>query len=357
MVRGGAIHVRNVVTGLRERGHDVTLLDWNNTPERPFQVSISPRFRIVEGPLRTVTHAVQAGKRHNVDVLVSKTRKTYIPGLIAARRLGVPHVVHVGSSLDPPVNRMYDRLDLASFSARLRAPHDGYFVVCEHIGNQLRNQGVPAKRIFDVRNAVDVDRFHPDTIPEPLANRFRNRLDSADTTDDTLKLGFVGGLQSYKGLDDLAAALNQANSKWHLLVAGDGPRRNQLADRFGNQATFLGSVPYEQIPALYHEFDIFVLPSHTEGLPRVILEAQATATPVVATRVGGVPKVIRNEETGLLCDAHDPAGLATQLDRLANKDMLADYLGKNGRATVEAEFSWDKLYERYERYLDRVVMR
>jgi glycosyltransferase involved in cell wall biosynthesis len=357
MVRGGAIHVRNVVTGLRERGHDVTLLDWNDTPERPFQASISPRSRFVEGPLRTVGHAVRVGDRRNVDVIVSKTRKTYLPGLFAARRLGVPHVVHVGSSLNPPVDGPLGRLDLASFAARLRAPHDGYFVVCEHIGDQLRARGVDADRVFDVRNAVDVERFRPETSPAPLADQFRDRIDGTDglAGDGALRLGYVGGLQPYKGLDDLADALDRASDDWRLLVAGDGPERDRLTDRFGERATFLGSVPYEQIPALYHEFDAFALPSHTEGLPRVVLEAQATATPVVATRVGGVPEVIEDGQTGLLCAPHDPIGLADRLDRLGEDADERNRLGRQGRAAVETEFSWPALYERYEQFLGAVI--
>lgn len=351
LVRGGAIHVRNVVTGLRERGHDVTLLDWNDDPERPFQASISPRSRFVEGPIRTVGQAVRVGSRRNVDVIVSKTRKTYLPGLFAARRLGVPHVVHVGSSLDPPVEGLLGRLDIGSVRARLRAPHDGYLVVCAHIGAQLRDRGVSPERIFDVRNAVDVDRFHPAVVPTPLADGFRDEIPA---TDDPV-LGFVGGLQPYKGLDDLATALDRTTGDWQLLVAGDGPERTRLEGRFGQRATFLGSVPYEQVPALYHEFDAFALPSHTEGLPRVVLEAQATATPVIATRVGGVPEVIDDGDTGLLCDPHEPTDLAAALDRLAGDADERARLGRRGRAAVESEFSWPALYDRYEEALGAVI--
>lgn len=354
LVRGGAIHVRNVVTGLRERGHEVILLDWNSSPERPFQLSIEPRSRFVEGPIRTAHHAIRVGQKKDVDVVISKTRKTYFPGLFASRQLGVPHVVHVGSSLNPPIKNLATRLDVASFSVRLRAPHDGYFVVCTHIGNQLRARGVSDDKIFDVRNAVDVSRFHPKTIPAPLSNRFRERINASGMA-DRLSLGFVGGLHPYKGLADLAAALGRASEDWHLFVAGDGPERESVESRLGQRATFLGSVPYEQVPSLYHEFDAFVLPSHTEGLPRVVLEAQATATPVIATRVGGVPEVIDDGETGLLCDPHSPDDLTVALNRLSDDEELRTNLGERGRAAVEADYSWSTLYDRYERYLRQVV--
>lgn len=355
LVRGGAIHVRNVVEGLRDRGIETYLVDWNDTPEREFQFSIQPRSRFVAGALLTTRQAVDVGRRNDVDVVVSKTRKTYLPGWVAAQRLGVPHIVHVGSSLDPPTGGFGDRLSIASFRARLGISHDGYLVVCDHIGEQLRNRGVDDDRIFDVKNAVDTDRFHPETVPTELVDDIQRQVDGV--ADDRFRLGFIGGLQPYKGLDDLATALKRTESKPAVIVAGDGPHRDRLEDRFGGSGTFLGSVPYAQVPALYHEFDAFVLPSHTEGLPRVVLEAQATGTPVIATRVGGVPEVITHGETGLLCDVGDTDGLARLVDRLAIDDSEREKLGTAGRETVESAYSWEVLYDRYEQYLTGVLDR
>ncbi|MCU4727198.1 glycosyltransferase family 4 protein [Halapricum hydrolyticum] len=169
--------------------------------------------------------------------------------------------------------------------------------------------------------------------------------------DDDLRLGYVGGLHEYKGLDDLADALDRVHSDSHLIVAGDGPDRERLERKFGSTATFLGAIPYEQIPAFYHEIDVLVLPSHTEGLPRVVLEAQATGTPVVATRVGGVPEVVEDGQTGLLCDAHDPDCLAAAIDRLATDGAERSRLAEVGREAVATSFTWDSLYGRYERFL------
>lgn len=353
LVRGGAIHVRNVVEGLWDRGIDTYLVDWNETPQREFQFSVDPQTRFAAGALLTTLRAVEVGREHDVDVIVSKTRKTYLAGWAAARRLKVPHVAHVGSSLDRPTASLFDRLDMASLRTRLRALHDGYFVVCEFIAAQLRDRGVDADRIYDVKNAVDTERFHPTGVPEPLADDFQRRLDAIDG--DRLTLGYVGGLQPYKGLGDLVDALDLTESDPAVVVAGDGPARNDLETRFGDAGTFLGSVPYEQVPALYHEFDVFVLPSHTEGLPRVVLEAQATATPIVATRVGGVPEVIDDGVTGLLCDVQDPDGLANAIDGLTTDDDWRERLGTAGRQAVETAYSWGALYDRYERFLREVV--
>ena len=347
MVRGGQIHVRNVVSGLRARDHDVRLIDWNNEPECSFQHSLSPRFRFGLDPTRTLVRAISVGRQIDADAIISKTRKTYLAGLGAAAALDIPHVVHVGSSPTPISGSMYDRLLDKSFEARLCAPHDAYFVVCQAIGAELEALGIDSDRVFDVKNAVDTDRFHPDGPPDPLSAAGPERLPD----DGDLRLGYVGGLHEYKGLDDLADALDRVRSDPHLLLAGDGPDRERLEQRFGSTATFLGAIPYKQIPAFYHEIDVLVLPSHTEGLPRVVLEAQATGTPVIATRVGGIPEVVEDGRTGLLCDARDPDCLAAAIDRLATDGAERSRLAEMGREAVATSFTWDSLYDRYERFL------
>jgi glycosyltransferase involved in cell wall biosynthesis len=352
MVRGGAIHVRNVVDGLRARGHDVSLVDWNDSPDRPHQHSVTPRSRFVDGAVRTAVRAAAVGRRRRVEVVVSKTRKTYLPGLVAARRLGVPHVAHVGSSLESRAG-LANRLSGRSFEARLRAPHDAYFVVCDAIAGELRARGVRGD-IYDVKNAVDTERFATEPTDTETVAAFRERHVGTVGESD-LALGFVGGLHDYKGVFDLADAMAASDHDVSLLAAGDGPARAELAGRLRDSATFLGAVPYDDIPAVYHAVDAFVLPSHTEGLPRVVLEAQATGTPVIATRVGGVPEVIVDGETGLLCTPRDATEIGEAIDRLASDADERARIAANGREAVETSFSWDALYDRYERFLAEVV--
>lgn len=349
MVRGGQIHVRNVVSGLRERGHDVFLVDWNPNPDRHFQYSLQPRCRFVEGPIQTLRRVIQTGKSITPDVIVSKTRKVYLPGLVAARVLGVPHVAHVGSSLDRPTDGFIDRLDAGSFAARLRAPHDAYFVVCDTIGDEIRHRGIDSDRIYDVRNAVDTDRFVPkpeEDLPDPVQERIGKVTGPV--------LGFVGGLTEYKGVYDLGDAIDRTDSDPTVIVAGDGPARHQFERRLGDQGIFLGSVDYELMPAVYAAIDALVLPSHTEGLPRVLLEAGAAGRPVVATAVGGVPEVVRDGETGLLCPPGDPLQLAATIDKLFIEHNPRE-MGTRARELIVDKYTWTAQYDRYESFLAEVI--
>jgi starch synthase len=351
MVRGGAIHVLKVIGGLRERGHDVHLIDWNDSPSHPFQWSVTPTSRFIDGAFRTFLRAVSICRKQDIDVIVSKTRKTYVAGLAAARVVGVPHVVHVGALPTPNGDGPVERLDAASFSGRLQFPHDGYFVVCRAISELLRDRGVPEDSIYPIRNAVDVNRFDPDGEIEP-SDTLRRALAGID---EEFVIGFIGGLYEYKGLSDLAAAVAQMEIEVRVIIAGEGPYQNALERALGDQGTFLGAVAYESMPAVYGALDALVLPSYTEGLPRVVLEAQAMKTPVVATRVGGIPEIIDDGDTGLLCDTNSPDQIAERLRRLASDSETREHIARNSRAAVTKDFSWQEMYERYERYLTRIV--
>lgn len=349
MVRGGQIHVRNVVEGLRDLGHDVHLIDWNTEPDRPYQHSMTPRSRFVDGAVRTFQQVVQIGRAADIDVIVSKTRKVYLPGLAATRILGIPHVAHVGSSPARPTSGIVDRLDAASFASRLRAPHDAYFVVCKALGDDLQSKGVDKTRIYDVRNAVDTARF----VTEPEAELSVSTREEITNAKRPL-LGFVGGITGYKGVFDLADAVKRTDTEPTVVVAGDGPARERFEQVLSDQGLFLDSVAYEQMPAVYAAIDALVLPSHTEGLPRVLLEAGAASRPSIATSVGGVPEFIRDGVTGLLCPTRQPSALAACIDDLFTERDPAE-MGRRARELVTGEYTWEAQYNRYDAFLRDVV--
>ena len=140
-----------------------------------------------------------------------------------------------------------------------------------------------------------------------------------------------------------------------MLIAGDGPERDALESQFGDNAEFLGIVPYDEVPSVYRSLDTFVLPSYTETLSRVVLEAQASGTPVIATSVGGIPEIVIDGENGLLCPPKDAECLAEAIDRLANDSALRTRLATNGRQSVLEAWSWGDMLDRYEQFLEKVL--
>ena len=130
------------------------------------------------------------------------------------------------------------------------------------------------------------------------------------------------------------------------LIIGGGRREaemRRLAAELGlaGRVHFLG--PRDDVPDLLSALDIFVLPSHSEGVSLALLEAMAASLPVIATRVGGLPEVVTDGENGLLIPPQDPEALATALERLLADPDLAQKLGGNARKQVEANFSLERL--------------
>jgi glycosyltransferase involved in cell wall biosynthesis len=111
------------------------------------------------------------------------------------------------------------------------------------------------------------------------------------------------------------------------------------------------------VPRLYAAFDVFALSSRTEGLPLVILEAMASGVPVVSTAVGGVPGVITDGATGLLCPPEDVAALGARLERLRAEPHLAEALRARALERVHAEYSLDSMVVRYLALYERLSRR
>ena len=135
-------------------------------------------------------------------------------------------------------------------------------------------------------------------------------------------------LASYRVLAD--ALGTTPGTDWSLVIVGDGPTRgpveNAFADIDENRVCFAGSVPPEELSALYAGADLMVWPAINEAYGMAMLEAQATGLPVVAGRTGGVPDVVRDGETGVLCPIGDAAAFAEAVaSLLADPDRLKTY--------------------------------
>jgi glycosyltransferase involved in cell wall biosynthesis len=169
-----------------------------------------------------------------------------------------------------------------------------------------------------------------------------------------------------KGLDDLLTAAAHVFPKYphiRLTIYGDGPLQATLVTRTRQlhiDAAVSFRAPYhrDELPAIMCDTDIFVLPSVTEGLPLVLIEAMAWARPIVATRVGGIPDVIANGATGVLVPPGDPATLAGALASLVEDGARRSQLGRAAaQAFLASGFTRDAVVRQmlavYERALKR----
>ena len=228
-----------------------------------------------------------------------------------------------------------------------------WFALSGQLAADLRHGvGVPAARLSQVANGVDLTRFHPaaDGPTQIIGCPF-------DPARHWI-VGSVGRMAAVKDPAALARAVVRAlelapelRSRLRLVMVGDGPLRweaQAILDASGVAA--LAWLPGERddVPGILRGLHCFALPSRAEGFSNTILEAMATALPVIATRVGGNAELVRPGVTGELIAPGDFVALAQSLMRKAADPHRAAAMGRAGRADVERQFSLPTMVAAYD---------
>ena len=211
--------------------------------------------------------------------------------------------------------------------------------VSDDIGQLLLGEGVPDERVRVIPNGIS-GRFRP-------ASRDEARVQLGLPPTGYIVL-YVGLLVPVKGVDVLLQSFTDARRpEWMCVVVGDGPLRADLETvaaeaGVGDSFRFVGRQPSGEMPTWLNAADVLVLPSHSEGRPNVVMEAQACGLPVIATRVGGTPELITDGVTGILIEPGDVDGLAGALRRMALDPELRVQIGARARGFIESsELTWE----------------
>jgi glycosyltransferase involved in cell wall biosynthesis len=200
--------------------------------------------------------------------------------------------------------------------------------------------GVEEAKIRIVPNGVDIQRFKP--------TEDCGKVKDVVGGDSEHLVLFVGNLIPRKGLHYLIEAAKNVvkeNAETKFVVVGEGPLKSHLISYSKEQDVsdkfiFVGGVPEDLLHSLYSCADVFVSPSIQEGQGITLLEAQATAKPVVAFNVTAISEVVKNKETGLLVKP-DSSELADAILTLLSDQPLREKMGRSGREFVTKNFSWD----------------
>jgi len=212
--------------------------------------------------------------------------------------------------------------------------HDAPLIFCP--GQALRRDmtaaGIDGGKIIAFNNGVDRKIFHPGQDGRCKAYGVRRKEEGQRVafSDETISktVLFVGNLVHVKGVDRLLRAMVHVPDAG-LVIIGDGNQRKplqRLAETLGvaDRVEFLGRLSQEEVADWMRKADCLCLPSRSEGMPNVVLEALACGTPVVATAVGEVPHLLRNEENGMLVSGESEdavvRGLASALDAALNRE-------------------------------------
>jgi glycosyltransferase involved in cell wall biosynthesis len=228
--------------------------------------------------------------------------------------------------------------------------------VSPDLHEQCLAAGVPPGRCTLIENGIDVAEFRRSCSPQEAKR-------AEGFPPNRLLIGAVGRLSAEKGFDVLIRAVDRLRRQGldvGLVLIGEGKEQSALEELttrlgLGEHVRLMG---YRNDPRpLYEAMDVFALSSLREGLPNVLLEALSMEVPAVATRIAGVPRLIRHEENGLLVEPGSVEALADTLGRLLRDADQRHRLREEGRRTVETDYSFavrmQKLADLYDCLLGR----
>lgn len=299
--------------------------------------------------------ARQVARRHRATVMHGHW---VIPGgitaAIAAPRLPLVVSLH-GSDVF-----VAERFGPARVAARRAFAHAGFVTACsDDLARRALALGASADRIETVPYGVDTARFHPDP-----AVRSARRAELGIGNQVPLCVA-AGRLVRKKGFEYAIDALASVPGLV-LAIAGEGTLEAELRARaeaagVGARVRFLGNQPQDRVGEYFAAADLICAPSvrddrgNVDGLPNVVLEAMASATPLVTTAAGGIGSVIEDGRTGLIVAQRDAGAIAGAMQKLLDNPTLRVRIGAAARSEVERSFGWDRAAARFEAAYGRAL--
>src|SRR5947207_1924940 len=372
---GPALHVAYLTAGLRERGYDTTLVAGSLARGEDSMAFVADArdvqiVRIDElgreiSPLRDLVATLRLARlirKERPDILHTHTAKAGTVGRVAALLAGrrrPPIVVHtfhghVLRGYFGPLRSGFFRLLERWLAARTTA----LIAVSPQVRDDLVALGIaPRERFAVIRLGIELgERVTAEQNGRDESRRYLG------IGPDRFAVGWIGRMTAVKRTDDVLVAfkrLRESGVDATLCMVGDGPDRAGLEQRahdlgIARETLFLGY--QEKVAQFYAAFDALVLPSGNEGTPVSVIEALAAERPVVATRVGGVPDVVRDGEDGFLVEPGDVEQLADRLAVLARDPELRQRMGRAGRERVLPRYGVEQLIDSVDR-LYRALLR
>jgi starch synthase len=360
-VYGGAgIHVEYLARELR-RVAEVSVQCWGEpraeagvTAHRPWTALAEPKPESTALEAMSINLAMAAAVK-GVDIVHSHTWYANLGGHLAKLTWSIPHVVTT-HSLEPlrpwKAEQLGGGYNLSRFCEQTAIEAaDAVIAVSKGMRQDVLTTypKLDPDRVHVIHNGIDADVYRPLPSEETLIN--------LGIDPDVPFALFAGRLTRQKGLQLWLAAAEKIDPRFQLVIVASSPDTPELASEVaalaervranrGNLVWIGRFIPLEDLIHLYSSAAVFVCPSIYEPFGLVNLEAMACETAVVASRVGGIPEIVVEGDTGYLIDydAQDlesfKDGLAARVDELLSEPVLAKRMGKAGRQRVLRQFGW-----------------
>jgi glycosyltransferase involved in cell wall biosynthesis len=289
-------------------------------------------------------------KREQIDIIHTHNTQPFIDGTIGALMSGVKTIVHTEHGRTFPDKKRY-------MFAEWLMSHFAYKVVgvSENTAqNLIKYERISPQKVVSIINGVAGAHF------DMAIDREKKRAELGIKNDGPI-LGVGARLVKLKGISYLLRAMPAIIERFPsviLVLAGGGDYENALrkeADILGIHKNTLFLGPRLDFPELLKFFDLFILPSLSEGLPMALLEAMAAGCPIIATNVGGIPMAIKHGENGSLIEPGNAHVLSSEIIKLLHDSELRNSYVKKGREVFMKNFSADVMIEKYQRLYLREI--
>jgi sugar transferase (PEP-CTERM/EpsH1 system associated) len=287
-------------------------------------------------------------RKEKITILHTHDLGPYLYGAIAAKLARVPVLVHTEHSYltqNTKILKIAERV-LSFFTDTIISDS---LDVTRFL---VKEQRINPDKIETIYNGIDLALFQPSSN----GNSLKSMLGLPPESQVVGTVGRLVPVKDQRTLISAVASVVAADKNVHLVLVGDGPLRDELTELtrvlgIRGNVHFLGN--RRDVQKILQIFDVFVLPSLSEGLSLSLLEAMACSRPVITTHVGGNLEIIDRPEVGVLIKPGDVATLAIEIRDLLDNPLSARKMGASARKQVEARFSLKKMAESYESIYER----
>ena len=291
-------------------------------------VTIPERFTGDFGVRRKLVEMI---RKEKIDLIISHDYKANFFGRSAAKICGVKQAAHFrGRTTEDRKVWLYNWID-----DRVLRKLEHIIVVSEKSKESIVRLGIQQDRVIVVPNGFDMSKSIAERAPIVDSSR-------------PIRIVAAGRLSSEKGYDilmDALALVSKQAPAFLVDIYGEGPEEQRLKQKvielkLTDKVNFPGFV--SDLLPVFRKADLLVLPSRSEGMPNVVLEAWSQHVAVVAAAVGGLPEMIRHGENGWLADPEDPADLARNIEAAISDSSKMHYYGQMGYETLVERYSFQR---------------
>lgn len=291
-------------------------------------------------------------REKRIQIIHSHNINAHIHSFLAAKIANTPIIITTKHGAGLPFKNSLSKM---LWTKSINLFTDRIVTVSEDIKNILLNDGnINPNKITTIINGINIENYSRE-----IDTRKKKR--EIGISDEDLIIGNVARLSREKGHNILLEAFSivlKEVSNARLVLVGDGPLRKNLEDKAKelgiiNKINFLGF--RHDINELLKIFDVFVLPSITEGISLALLEAMSAGLPIVATNVGGNPEIVIDGQTGLLVPPNDPYSMSKAILKVMDDKNFAKQMGLAGKALAQKQFSIEAMVSQYEQLYQNIL--